>query len=146
VAAPDVAFHTGIADKLGYACRLLRKAQRQGATVVVTGGPAELQRLDQALWTFEPQEFVPHRLLRAGERVESRLQRTPIWLTQRAADVPSVAGVLVNLGPEPSEDDSRFARVIELVSREPEDVVAGRRRWKRHEAQGRPITHHPQNG
>lgn len=145
MSSPEVAFHTRIADKLGYACRLLRKAYRQGAGVVVTGAPAELQQLDQALWTFEPQEFVPHRLLRPGERVDARLQRTPIWLTARAGDAPA-AGVLVNLGPEPVEDDERFARVIELVSTDPEDTAAGRRRWKRYEAQGRPITHHPQVG
>ena len=56
----DVAFHTGIANPLDYACRLLRKAYRSGARVAVHGEPAVLDRLDQALWTFEALEFVPH--------------------------------------------------------------------------------------
>ena len=42
---PEVAFHTGVADKPGYTCRLLRKAWRQGAQVVVTGSGEQLQRL-----------------------------------------------------------------------------------------------------
>ena len=48
----DVAFHTGIADPLDYACRLLRKAYRSGARVAVHGAPATLDRLDQALVAF----------------------------------------------------------------------------------------------
>ena len=59
----DVAFHTGIANPLDYACRLLRKAYRSGARVAVHADPALLDRLDQALWTFEPLEFVPHIML-----------------------------------------------------------------------------------
>ena len=35
-----VDFHTGLADKLAYACRLLRKAHRSRARVVVTGDAA----------------------------------------------------------------------------------------------------------
>jgi len=44
----EVAFHTGIADPLDYACRLLRKAYRQGARVAVHAPAPLLDRLDQA--------------------------------------------------------------------------------------------------
>ncbi len=49
-----VEFNTGLVDKLGTACRFLRKAQEAGAAVVVCGDRASLDRLDVALWTFEP--------------------------------------------------------------------------------------------
>lgn len=139
----EVAFHTGVPDKLAHTCRLLRKAYRQGARVVVSGAPALLQRLDQALWTFEPQEFVPHVRLRAGEPAPAALGRTPIWLVEPGGAMPHHE-VLVNLGPDRVEGDAQFARVIEIVSRDPDDLAAGRRRWKLYEAQGVQITHHAQ--
>jgi DNA polymerase-3 subunit chi len=146
MAPVEVAFHTGEADKLLYACRLLRKAWRSGARVAVSGEAAELQRLDQALWTFEPQEFVPHRRLRRDEAVPASLQRTPIWLLDPGAEPPAGCEVLVNLGPERRTGDEAFRRIVELVSAEPADAQAGRRRWKQYEAQGWPIRHHPQAG
>jgi DNA polymerase III subunit chi len=57
--AEQVEFHTGVEDVLAFTCRLLRKAQRQGAQLVCTAPPATLAALDQALWTFEEREFVP---------------------------------------------------------------------------------------
>jgi DNA polymerase-3 subunit chi len=140
----EVAFHTGVADKLAYACRLLRKAYRSGARVMVAGDAASLQRLDQALWVFEPQEFVPHLRLRAREAPRDvQARTTPIFLAEPGAQAPAVP-VLVNLGPERWAGDERFDRIIEIVSANPEDAGSGRRRWKAYEAQGWPITHHPQ--
>jgi len=141
-AAAEVAFHTGVADKLAHGCRLLRKAYRQGARVVVSGDPALLARLDQALWTFEPLEFVPHARLRRGQAPESRLERTPIWLVEPGA-APPYRDVLVNLGPDMPDGFESYARVIELVGTEDDDRLAGRRRWRAYEAAGRSITHHP---
>jgi DNA polymerase-3 subunit chi len=137
----DVAFHTGVDDKLGYACRLLRKAYRQGARVAVSGAAPLLQQLDQALWTFEPQEFVPHLRLGAGRAPAAAQRRTPVWLVEPGAQPPDVS-VLVNLGPERQPGDEAYARIIEIVSRAPEDVSAGRRRWKQYESLGWAITHH----
>jgi DNA polymerase III subunit chi len=136
----EVAFHTGV-DKLDHACRLLRKAYRQGAKVVVCGDAAQLARLDQALWIFEPLEFVPHARLKRGESAANRLApRTPIWLVDVGATPPH-RDVLVNLGPEMAEGWDGFARVIELVSAEPDDLAAGRRRWRTYEAQGVRVEH-----
>lgn len=132
---PAIAFHTGLADKPGYACRLLRKAWRQGARVVVTGAPEALNRLDVLLWTFEHEEFLPHARLRAGQRIEPALQRTPIWLADAVADW-SDPQVLVNLGPDIPTGCERFARVIELVGEDADDAGAGRARWRHYQAAG----------
>jgi DNA polymerase-3 subunit chi len=134
-----VAFHTGLDEPLGYACRLLRKAYRRGAQVSVTGALPLLQRLDQALWTFEPLEFVPHALLRAGQTPPERLGRTPLWLVEPGA-LPPHREVVVNLGPEPVADAAQCGRLIELVAREPEAAAAGRRRWRHYESQGHSVS------
>lgn len=142
-AMPEVAFHSGMADKLGYACRLLRKAWRQRTKVVVTGDAAALARLDGALWTFDPQEFIPHARLSPGAAVPPRLARTPIWLVEPGAEPPH-REVLVNLGPQDASDAQKFARVIELVDASDDDRAAGRRRWNAYKAAGWTVTHHPQ--
>jgi DNA polymerase-3 subunit chi len=131
----EVAFHTNVPDKLGYTCRLLRKAWRQGHRVVVVGESAALGRLDQALWVFEQTEFVPHLRLRRGESVAPGSLRTPIWLVDDPeADVQ--ATVLVNLGPEFPGEPGRFERVVEVVSQDVDDAQAGRTRWRRYSAAG----------
>lgn len=140
-----VAFHTGIGDALGYACRLLRKAYRQGARVSVTGDPPLLSRLDQALWTFEPLAFVPHALLRRGASPSGPLARTPIWLLEPGAEPPH-RQVVVNLGPEPLVDPGAFERVIELVGDDAESLAAGRRRWRHYESRGLMVHHAAQRG
>lgn len=124
-----VEFHSGVTDKLAAACRLLHKAQAAGATVVVCGERAVLDRLDAVLWTFEPQSFVPHARLKAGAVPAPRLACTPTWLVDDAAAVPS-REVLLNLGPAMVEGWQDFARVIEIVSADPADADAGRQRWR----------------
>ena len=143
--ATRVDFHTGVADKLGYTCRLLRKAWRAGSRVVVAGSPEQLSRLDALLWTFEPGEFIPHARLRAGQAIAPHLERTPIWL----ADEPAAAGpreVLVNLGPGCVADFDHYPRVIEIVAEPADDVASGRQRWRQYLAVGITPELHKQGG
>jgi len=129
-------FHPDIADPLGYCCRLLRKAYRRGAQVVVCGEPEHLSRLDTLLWTFEQLEFIPHARLRAGERPDPALRaRTPIWLADAAAVWPP-APVVVNLGERPVDEPTRFERIIEIVGDAEADRQAGRVRWRHYVALG----------
>ncbi len=146
-----VDFHSGMADKLGHACRLLRKAVRQGARVQVRGEPEELDRLDQALWTFDPQEFVPHLRWRSPDAPPAALQRTPVWLVASGSAWPATLerpAVLVNLGPQaPGESElpEGLARVIEIVGPDSSEVEAGRRRWRHYLQRGLAPTHHTFN-
>lgn len=139
----QVDFHTGLADKLGHACRLLRKAYRAGHRVVVTGAPEQLARLDSLLWTFEVGEFIPHARLRRGQAVPPRLAPTPVWLADEPADAGG-EGVLVNLGPAAVADTAPFLRVIELVADDADDAAQGRQRWRQYVAAGiTPAQHKP---
>lgn len=136
-----VEFHTGVADALGFACRLLRKAYRQGARVSVIAEPAMLRSLDRALWTFEEREFVPHLRVSGETRPASLAQRTPIWLLD---EVPAQGAppVLVNLGAELPSSVADFERIIEIVSTEPDEAERGRTRWRQYRARGLTVKHH----
>ena len=112
----EILFHTHVADPAAYACRLLRKATRQGARVAVTGSEAMLERLDRELWAFDPVEFIPHLRVAAGTVVAPRLQATPVWLVADAGAV-DVHEILVNLGADPvpgfeAQAESFFAAAI----------------------------------
>lgn len=138
-----VEFHTGMSDEVGFACRLLRKAYARGARVAVQGAPDLLSRLDEALWLFDPQQFVPHARLKRGQQASARLARTPLWLLDPGAVAPH-GEVLVNLGPGMPEGVEAFGRVIEIVGGDPAARDAGRKRWRAYEAQGAKIVHHAQ--
>ncbi len=132
----EVQFHFNVPDRLLYACRLLRKALRSGASGVAVSAPAAtLTRLDRTLWTFDPQEFIPHVVLREGQAVPSRLERTPIWLVERAQQAAHHP-VLVHLGEEPAAGFESFSRLIEIVSTDAEERETARARWKHYAGRG----------
>jgi DNA polymerase-3 subunit chi len=137
----DVAFHTGIANPLDYACRLLRKAYRSGARVAVHGEAALLDRLDQALWTFEPLEFVPHAMLPRDGADAQRLAMSPIVLVKDAATAPAQCRIGVTLAGHPVADLGAFDRLIAIVGLDPEHREAGRQRWREYERAGHAVSH-----
>jgi DNA polymerase-3 subunit chi len=135
----EVEFHTGVADPLVYACRLLRKACRAGVRVLVTAPPATLAALDRALWTFDEREFVPH--VRQPGAGASLAARTPIWLAQRGG-LPDAPRVLVNLGADAPEDLASVDRLIEIVSGDADEADRGRSRWRAYKERGLAVVHH----
>lgn len=128
-----IAFHVNLANPIAYACRLLRKAFGAGARVVVVGEPAQLRELDQALWAFSPQDFVPHCV--AGAVAAPVLAHTPIVLSPQVQGAPH-RQVLVNLTHEVPEGFAEFERLIELVGTDPEALQSARIRWKQYTALG----------
>jgi DNA polymerase-3 subunit chi len=135
----EVAFHFNAPDKLGYACRLLRKAWGSGARVVVTGASDLLQELDVTLWTFSALEFIPHcQAAAADDRVQAR---TPIVLAESPRSAPHQQ-VLVNLGGAVPDGFERFERLIEVVTQQDEDRLQARQRWKHYADRGYSMVRH----
>lgn len=135
----EVAFHFNAPEKVGYACRLLRKAAGTGARVVVTGEPGLLRELDVALWTFSPLEFVPH--CYAPATPPAVLARTPVVLADSVSGAPHQQ-VLVNLGGRVPEGFERFERLIEVVTQDEGDRQSARGRWKHYADRGYAIVQH----
>ena len=136
-----VAFHTGIANPLDYACRLLRKAYRSGAKVAVHAEPALLDRLDQALWAFEPLEFVPHVMLPRDGADAGWLALSPIVLVKGDGPAPPQCRIGVTLAGHAVPDVGAFDRLIAIVGLDPEHREAGRLRWREYERAGHAVSH-----
>ncbi len=129
-------FHTNIPDKIGYACRLVRKARGADQMIVVFAAPAQLATLDQALWTFSDHDFLPH--VMAGDELAAQ---TPVILTADADAPLPHHQVLVNLTADTPAHFARFERMVEIVSTEDADVQAGRERYREYQQRGYPLTH-----
>jgi DNA polymerase-3 subunit chi len=135
----EVAFHFNAPDKVGYACRLLRKAVGTGAKVVVTGESRLLGELDVALWTFAPLEFLPH--CRDRGAAPALLAASPVVLADSVRSAPHHQ-VLVNLGDAVPDGFEGFERLIEVVTGDEVDRAQARQRWKHYAARGYAITRH----
>jgi DNA polymerase-3 subunit chi len=134
----DVEFHTHVADPVGYTCRLLRKACRAGARVLVTAPESALSELDERLWTFDAREFLPH--VRMPGARSGLAARTPVWLAERQVD--DEPRIVLNLGAEAPAALDALQRLIEVVSAEPDEAERGRSRWRAYRSAGLQITHH----
>lgn len=139
----EVSFYTGVPERLAYLGRLLRKAYLSGARVGIVGPQRLLSRLDASLWTLDPLDFIPHLMLDApatGERL-ALAERTPLLLVEDARWLPH-REMLLNLDSEIPEAALEFQRVLEVVSTEPEQVAAGRSRFKHYKSLGCEVKHH----
>lgn len=123
---------TGVRDPLVYVCKFLRKSQSLPATPptrhMVCGPVDVLKRLDQQLWSFDAHSFIAHAWAEPAPSAVVH-ERTPIWLG--ITPQPGLTcTVLVNLHEQAPEGWEQFDRVVEFVGVEPEQVAAGRHRWK----------------
>lgn len=135
----EVAFHFGAPDKLGYTCRLLRKAVGSGAKVLVVAEDEVLQQLDVDLWAISPTDFVPHCVGAVDALVQ---QQCPVVLATRIGPELVHKQVLVNLAQSVAEGFEKFERVIEVVGTDEDDRGLARLRWKYYTELGYQITRH----
>lgn len=140
----EVVFLTGTVDKLGLACRLLRKKLRDGARVAVYGPAPLLSRLDQMLWADDSTSFIPHVRVRQGQTPAPHLLNTQLWLLDQP-DASLRCDSAVNLGIDRPDWCLNHERIAELVGLDPEDRQSGRQRWKHYESLGHRLSHHPQD-
>ena len=113
------------------ACRLADKAYGLGHTVYVfTASEARAAALDDLLWTFRQDSFVPHeRYPLVGE------EGSPV-LVGTAAPATVEAQVLINLADALPEGFERYERVVELVDQHPEVLAQSRERFRQYREQG----------
>lgn len=130
-------FHSNVADKINYACRLIRKARAADCQMVVYHHDrAQLQRLDQALWALSDEDFLPHVML--GDPLAAM---TPVILSADDAAACPHYELLINLSAVTPANFQRFQRMIEIVSDEEQDRLAGRERYRSYQQQEHNLTH-----
>lgn len=128
-----VAFHTNVVDKTAYIVRLVRKASRQGARlVVVCDDPLEVSK---ALWGATNSEFMAHATPQSDASTQA-LSAFVLAVSDRVLGRDLSQDVLVNARREWPKANAAFDRVIELVGQSQDEIAAGRERWRNYIAVG----------
>ncbi|MFZ6656659.1 DNA polymerase III subunit chi [Undibacterium sp. TJN19] len=130
-------FHSNVADKLNYTCRLIRKAHAANCKMVVFHhDQAYLQSLNEALWTLTEADFLPHVML-----TDPLSSCTPIVLSHDESAACPHYEILINLTARTPHNFTQFQRMIEVISADEADKLAGRERYRYYQQQGFSLTH-----
>ncbi|MEO1089452.1 MAG: DNA polymerase III subunit chi [Pseudomonadota bacterium] len=105
---------------------LLEKVVERGVrAVLVVRDPERRKHLDQWLWTYRPDSFLPH-----GADGSGFPERQPVWLAGAVAN-PNGASVLLTVDGLMPPADAPFERCLDLFDgTEEAAVAAARERWK----------------
>ncbi len=132
-------FHSNVKDKLEYACRLTRKiwsATAEGQPVrniVIVGELTDLKKLDELLWTFSAVEFLPHCFINDEAALDTPIVLTDDFASPALVNIPH-ADVMIHLGMRMPNDVptlvARFPRIVEVVTVNEAERLAGRDRYK----------------
>jgi DNA polymerase-3 subunit chi len=118
-------------------CRLSEKAYKQGHQVFINTNTGEqLKQLDDMLWTFTANSFLPHG--RYGENADS----THPVLLGHAIEPEGPSDVLLNLCSDVPAFFSRFNRVAELVGGDETQRQAARERYRFYKDRGYTLNTH----
>ena len=125
---------------------LALKAYEKGHRIVIRmPDEDQVKRMNDHLWTFRVNSFLPHGCAKDGH---AELQ--PIWLTEKADDIPNKADVLILAqGGEKAEDGELpdgVALCCEMLNGHDDgDVSGARKRWKAYKDAGHDVTYWQQN-
>ena len=111
-------------------CELARKAVHAGQPLLVLAASAQqAEALDDLMWSFDPDEFLPHQI--AGlEEDEDEVE----VLIAPPEQSPPMRPLVLNLRDAPVPEG--FTRVLEVVPADPAARAPLRERWKHYQAQG----------
>jgi DNA polymerase-3 subunit chi len=120
---------------------LLEKTLERGwRAVVQVGSPERLEALDEALWTFSADSFLPH-----GSARDGNANMQPIYLTT-GDDTPNGAGVrFIVDGADPARYEGCTRMVFVFDGNSPEAVAQARGQWKAAKAAGCAATYWQQD-
>lgn len=132
-------FHSNVSDKLEYACRLTRKiwsatpAGEPVRHIVMVGEKADLKKLNELLWTFSAVDFLPHCFIDDEAAMDTPILLSDDFLSPALSQLPH-ADVLIHLGMRMPSDVpgllARFPRIVEVVTINEAERLAGRERYK----------------
>lgn len=117
-------------------CELCRKANDAGlATLVLARDSAQAEELDDLLWSFNPDAFIPHQIAGSDEDEEEALVLIAAP-GQQAGLRPLVINLRDAAWMEPCD------RVLEVVPDDPAAREPLRERWRQYKAAGYALAKH----
>jgi DNA polymerase-3 subunit chi len=114
-----------------YVCSLVEKAYLAKQQVYIqTNSPEETEQLDNLLWTFKDDSFIPHSPYSAADTSPPTIQ------IGHAATPTQQRNLLINLSHQVPDFFQQFQHVIEIVFSDPAMQQLARERYKQYRDQG----------
>lgn len=101
-------------EYLLFVCRLINKAWQQVDSIYIhCNDESQRQMLNQRLWQFKPESFIPHDLI-------EDVPNAPVTLGLKENSYSSLrVALFVNLTAQPVENHHCFNRIVEFVINDP---------------------------
>ena len=117
-------------------CELAKKACAAGQPMLVLARDMDqAERLDDLMWSFEPDAFIPHEIAGTGFDDDGGEGdgEADVLIAPPEIDAP-LRPLLLNL--RDAAVDGEFQRVLEVVPADPSAREPLRERWKQYKARG----------
>lgn len=110
-------------------CELAKLAfAAQQPALILARDPAQAEALDELLWAFDEDAFIPHQL--AGDDDDAD---TAVLIVPPGVETPA-RPLAINLRETCPETD--YARVLEVVAADPAEREGSRLRWREYQRRG----------
>ncbi len=121
--------------------KLLERTLSEGRrALVLTGSEERAEALAVALWTYDPDSWLPH-----GTRRDGNPEDQPIWLSERDENANGAAFLFLTDGAQ-SQHLADYQRCFDLFDGNDEAAVtAARERWRNCKAAGHALSYWQQN-
>lgn len=121
--------------------QILAKALAGNHRIVVRGSDKNyIERLNDHLWTYRADSFLPHGCEKDGHAADQ-----PVWLTDKDEN-PNGADILVLTANTASEQVGSYKMCCEMFDgRDQGAVNAAREKWKLYKDSGQEVTYWQQN-
>ena len=117
-------------------CELAKRGFAASLPILVLArDAAQAEAIDDLLWSFDPDEYLPHQIAGMDEGDDD----TPILIATPDMDIPARA-MLINL--RDAAPAGSFDRVLEVVPADPSARGPLRERWKHYQALGFEVNKH----
>jgi len=139
---PEIRFYHLERQSLEHALpALLNKIYKGGHKIVVKcTDEGAVESLDNLLWVYRPDVFLPH-----GSKKIGQAEHQPIWLTADDEN-PNDAAVLVAANGAEYEAKKEYTIICDIFDgRHEESLTAARKRWSNLKSQNHNLTYWKQN-
>jgi DNA polymerase-3 subunit chi len=118
------------------ACRLIEKAYlRKHRVFIFCENQKDAELLDELLWTFKSDSFIPHNLQEEGPEPPP-----PVQIGH--SEPKGFKDILINMSLSVPPFHTHFKRIIEIVPNQEEEKERRRNHYKHYRAQGYAMSAH----
>jgi len=131
---------SSLSDRFIFACKLIEKAYRCGEfCYVYTDSAQQSKQLDDQLWTFRENSFIPHQI---HDELNNAPKNENTVLIGNMAAPKNWQKLIFNLSSKYPDDLTKTERVLEILDNNETLKQAGRQRYRQYQQDGFKIATH----